>query len=195
MPKKGEMRPRRPVRALANRRRAAACERGYTLVELITVLAILGTVLAAITSVFVAASRAEVDMNQRFRAQQEARLALDKLRREVHFACKLALGSSPPSVTLSLRGDCVTGAGTATWCTVGSGTRWALWRYAGAACSGSGIKSADYLTRGDIFSYTAASPASRAKLHVELPVDVDTTDSKRAYALRDDLVLRNTDRA
>ena len=35
---------------------------------------------------FVSASHAQVDMNNRFQAQQNARLALDGLRREIHCA-------------------------------------------------------------------------------------------------------------
>ena len=49
-------------------------------------LAILVIVIGALTQLFVSASTAQVDMTRRFEAQQEMRLALDKLRREIHCA-------------------------------------------------------------------------------------------------------------
>ena len=61
-------------------------ERGYTLVEMLVVMAILGVVIAGLTTVFVSGSRAELDMNRRFQAQQQARLALDRIRADLHCA-------------------------------------------------------------------------------------------------------------
>ena len=49
-------------------------EEGYTLIELIVVMAILGTVVAGLTTVFVSGSAAELDLNLRFQAQQQGRL-------------------------------------------------------------------------------------------------------------------------
>ena len=184
--------------------RHIAGEGGYTLVELLTVLAILGTILGALTGLFVSASRAEVDMNHRFRAQQEARLALDKLRRDAHCASKVtAVGWPAGSVTLTLPvnayGDqvCPTGAGPITWCAVpvGSGNRFALWRIPGATCTTTGGRQvADYLTLQAIFDYVPQSTLSLAKLRVELPVDTKPSDAAGAYRLRDELALRNTRR-
>ena len=68
-------------------------ESGYSLVELLTVMAILGVVLGGLTALFVGGSNAQLDMNRRFEAQQAARLALDKMRREVH--CASAATTSP----------------------------------------------------------------------------------------------------
>ena len=59
-------------------------ERGYSLIEMLIVLSIMGIVMGSLTTVFVSASNAELDMNNRFRAQLGARLVLDKMRREVH---------------------------------------------------------------------------------------------------------------
>ena len=61
-------------------------ERGYTLVELLVVLAIFTTVVTALVSLFTSGAKAELDMNRRFEAQQNARLALDRMRRELHCA-------------------------------------------------------------------------------------------------------------
>src|SRR5918999_776283 len=66
-------------------------EEGYTLVELIAVMAILLTVLTALTALFASGAKAELDANRRFEAQQEARLAVDRMRREIHCASAVAL--------------------------------------------------------------------------------------------------------
>lgn len=177
--------------------RRVAGERGYSLSEMLVVLAIIGIVLGALTQLFVSASTAQVDMTRRFEAQQDMRLALDKLRREIH--CANNVTGSPPtsSIVISLGSYCPTnGTGAdvdVTWCTTGSGSRFALWRYNGAACSGIGRKEADHLTIDEVFT-AYAPPASGAlgKLSVLLPVDVDPTDAKQSYVLKDDIALRNT---
>ena len=195
-------RSRRLVLALQALRRRVADERGYTLVELLTALLILSIVLTALTSLFVSASNAQVDMNNRFRAQQEARLALDKLRRDVHCASGVSPTGPATSVTLTLpvnaygQATCFTGSGAISWCTVGSGQRWALWRKPGTSCTAAGgVQVADYLTTPNLFDYVPQSVASLAKLRVTLPVDTKPTSAPGAYTLRDDIVLRNTRRA
>lgn len=59
---------------------------GYTLVELLAVMLILGIVLTGLTTAFVSGSHAELTLNRRFQAQQQARLALDRIRSDVHCA-------------------------------------------------------------------------------------------------------------
>ena len=183
-------------------------ERGYTLVELLTVLMILGVVMGGLTTVFASATSSEADMNNRFQAQQGARLALDKLRREVHCASSATpSGSSVSSITLTVPTYCKTYSGSAsvTWCTRSVSTnRYALYRMNGATCSG-GIKWADYLTPTStatvcsgalcVFNYTAQSTASLAKLHVDLPVNPKPSRTVDTYELIDDLVLRNSTRS
>ena len=195
---------------LARRLRAVLGEGGYALTELLTVLAILLIVLGGLTALFVSATKAEVDMRERFEAQQEARVALDALRREVHCASAMTQPASPSAtVTMTLPVGCPSGSGTVTWCTVSAGTdRYRLYRKAGASCDSSGKQYADYLapdlTSSDqttvcgspaslcIFEYSAPTATTRAKLKVELPVDLKPTDTSRAYKLIDGLVLRNT---
>ena len=81
---------------LLNRLRA---ERAYTLVELITVMLIMSIVMTGISTVFVQGSNAELDMNQRFQAQTNARLALDTLRKDAHCGKWLTNPSTPALVT------------------------------------------------------------------------------------------------
>jgi prepilin-type N-terminal cleavage/methylation domain-containing protein len=166
---------------------------GYTIIELLVSLAILGAVMGAVTVLFVQASTAEIDLQRRFEAQQHARLALDKLRRETHCASDASV-ATPSSVTLTLATYCPTGSGSVTWCTVGSGSRFALRRKVGTTCDATGVLWADYLTTGSVFSYTPQSSTSLAKLHVDFPVNVKPSKSVLAYELVDDIVLRNSTR-
>ena len=97
---------------------ALRSERGYTLVEMLAVLVIFGTLMGGLMTLFVQGTSAETDMNNRFRAQQQARLALDKVRREAHCATAVT-SASQSAVTLSLPSYC--GNGSVTWCTVSLG--------------------------------------------------------------------------
>jgi len=170
-------------------------ERGYTLVEMLTVLVIFGTVMSALMVLLVQGTNAEVDMNSRFQAQQDARLALDKIRREAHCASAVTVSSSS-SVTLSLPAYCPTGNGSVTWCTASLGTsRYGLFRKVGAACDSTGVRWADHLTSANVFTYAAQSPTSLAKLSVDFPVNVKPSRTVDTYDLKDDIVLRNSTRS
>lgn len=169
---------------------------GYTAVEMIVVMLILGTVLGSLTAVFVQSTNAELDLNNRFQAQLQARLALDKLRREVHCASAITPAGAAASITLTLPTQCPTGSGSVSWCTVSLGTsRYGLFRKAGATCDSGGTKYADYLTAASVFTYTGQSTSSLAKLRVDFPVNVNPSKAFQSYELVDDIVLRNSTRA
>jgi Tfp pilus assembly protein PilW len=189
------------ARALRHCRRAfqaARAESGQSLTELLTALSILSVVLGSLTTVFVAATRAEIDATERFAAQQEARLALDRIRRETHcasFADPLTV--TPSQVTLTFDSTlCPSGVASAMWCTSGSGSRFALYRIAPATgtCTG-GTLVADFLTSGSVFAYGAPSTASLARLKVDLIVDTSATASGGVYRLCDEIALRNSGRS
>ena len=180
-------------------------ERGYTLVEMLTVLVIMSVVITSLTTVFVQASNSETDMNNRFQAQLTARLALDKMRREVHCASVATPTGVSSSVTITLPSYCKTGSGSITWCTRSNGTnRYALYRVVGTTCTG-GVMWADYLVPTStatacsgalcIFNYTAQSLTSLAKLGVDFPVNVKPAKTVELYELQDDIVLRNSTRS
>lgn len=164
---------------------------GYSVIELLVSMSILATVLGSVTVLFVHASNAEVDLQNRFQAQQAARLALDKLRRETHCASAASVASSS-SVTLTLASYCPTGNGSVTWCTVGSSSRFGLYRKVGTTCDATGVRWADYLTTGSVFTYYPQSTSSLAKLHVDFPINLKPTKSVHAYELVDDIALRNS---
>jgi prepilin-type N-terminal cleavage/methylation domain-containing protein len=175
-------------------------ERGFSLVEMVTVMAIMSVVLTGLTTLFVQGSNAELDLNRRFEAQQNARVALDKIRREIH--CAQGASTNPatgetPAVTLDLPGQCPTAVGAAqtnvTWCSVLVSTgRYRLYRKVGVSCDATGVRWADHLTQANLFQFQVASTDSLAKVRVSFPVDVKTGDATPAYRLCDHIVLRNT---
>ncbi len=178
-------------------------EGGYSLIELLISMSILGAVMTSISLLLVSATNTEVDMNKRFQAQTAARLGLDGLRREVHCAQSVTLSgtASPdgrrPIATLTIPSTCPTAGGLSaiTWCTAANGTRWDLWRYKSATCSGTGRKYAEHLTQAGAFTYSAQSSTSLAFLSVRLPVNVPSLKTTRSYVLDDNIVLRNSTRA
>jgi type II secretory pathway pseudopilin PulG len=176
-------------------------EGGFSIVELLVTMSILGFVLGGLTALFASGIRAESDVALRHAAQSEARGALSYLRRETHCAdSAIVTTSGSPSVqtlALTLPSGCPTGSGAVTWCTVSvSAYRFQLFRKTGATCNSTGKRYADYLTSGVAFTYTAASPTSLATLSVSFPVDPNSAAiGPNTYRLNDDLVLRNTVRA
>ena len=125
-------------------RRVAAEQDGFTLVEMLVVLAIVGVILAGITQLLTSALKSQNDQTNRTQAQQDARLGLDKLRREIRCASALTTPSGYPAsaITIMLGSYCPTAGGavaTVTWCTKPSpsgGQPYTLWRYTGSTCSG-----------------------------------------------------------
>jgi prepilin-type N-terminal cleavage/methylation domain-containing protein len=171
-------------------RRTVRGQRGYTLVELLVVMLILSTILGALTTAMVQGSNAELDQNRRVEAQLQANAAFDRLRRDIH--CASSASVSGASMTLS---GC--GTGSQTWCAVGSGTRYALYRKAGATCDATGKFYADYLrTTANLFTYTApVASTSLAKVHVDIIVSANPAKAVDTFELQDDIVLRNSQRA
>jgi prepilin-type N-terminal cleavage/methylation domain-containing protein len=172
-------------------------ERGYSLVELLVSMSILGTVMASVSVLLISATNSEVDMNRRFQAQTEARLGLDRLRREVHCAQSVAISSAGAVATLTIPSTCPTAAGLTaiTWCTQPNANRWDLWRFEGSSCSGTGRKWAGSINQGTVFTYTAQSTSSLAYLGVNLPVNVAGSKTISSYVLDDNIVLRNSTRS
>ena len=79
-------------------RRAAAEQDGFTLAEMLVVLAILGIVLAGLTVALHICDRRRADQTKRVDAQQDVRVALDQLRRELRCA---ALATTRRAATLA----------------------------------------------------------------------------------------------
>jgi prepilin-type N-terminal cleavage/methylation domain-containing protein len=168
---------------------------GYSLVELIAVMAIFLSIVAALTTLFASGAKAEMDLNRRFEAQQNARLAMDRLRRELHCSSGItAVDGSPltpglavAAIRVTLPSHCPTAGGVTlnvVYDSVAVEGRWQVRR--------AGVVIADYIRNDDVFTYTPPSTATRALLHVDLPVNVNPNEGWKTWRLVDDIVLRNT---
>jgi prepilin-type N-terminal cleavage/methylation domain-containing protein len=173
-------------------------ERGFTLIEMLVAMTILLTVVTALASLFTSGSQAEASLNLRFRAQAQARVALDTFRQEVHNACQATVSGGGTTVQLlKLTTSYLCSNVSSTWCTVGSGSRYALYRKAGSSCDATGVQWADYITTtaGQIFSLPTAVSGLLPKVSVDIIVNWQPTTTRLAYELKDSIVLRNGVRA
>lgn len=193
-------------------------EEGYSIVELLVVMAVLGIVIGGVAAIFTSGLNASADQTRRYRQQEDARLALDRLRKDVRRSCTVSTSATPntwqTSVTLYSSSDsCASGSHTVSWCLTGSGSRYGLYRIAAATCAGATQRFADYLTSSSVFLYTPpnshitslggglAGVATQdggyalPRLHVDIKVNRDTTKTAGAYRVVDDIVLRNAPRS
>jgi prepilin-type N-terminal cleavage/methylation domain-containing protein len=179
-------------------------ERGFTLVEMICVCLLLGVVLTGVTTVMVGGSHAELQNNNRFKAQASARTVLDIMRNDVHNACAANVGSSGALLKLAYipSGDptqCGASSGNTKvlWCALSSPTtsgKYALYRSTASTCtSANGILEADKVTSNTLFS-TASTIAVKARQTISVSVPISYVQSVygQAYTLGQDLVLRNS---
>jgi Tfp pilus assembly protein PilW len=182
------------VSALRRRLHRGRGEHGVTIVELLVVLLIMGTVLGALTTLFVRGMKAELDADERFRAQDQARLAVDRMRREVH--CASGIVATATSVTATLPGHCPSAVSATTTTVVYSFQNVSTNRYKlrRTVNSGAAVTVADYITTNSAFSYAAPSSSSLGKLSVDFQVNVRPNAGWKTWRLQTDIVLRNTTR-
>jgi prepilin-type N-terminal cleavage/methylation domain-containing protein len=176
-------------------------ERGYSLIEMLVVMAILGFVIAGLTTVFVSGSHAELDMNRRFQAQQQARLALDKIRADLHCASAAEVDATYGYLKVAENSNC--SSTNVTWCAATSpnmSTRYALYRTTDTTTNRCGANDtskvlvADYLTRNTgLWSFSAPSGMLEL-ISVDFPISVNPNSSQDVYELKDTIVARNSTR-
>ena len=173
-------------------------EAGYSLVEMLTVMVIMSIVFTGITSIFVAGSKAQNEQDLRFQAQLGTRLAMDKIRKDIHCASDLAAGYTTSSITLKLPSGC---GGDVSWCTAavtGYTNRYRLYRQTGTTCSSAtGVQIADYLTSAAAFpTYShAVGCTCLASLRVDFIIsNKGSTVGVDTYELTDTVFLRNSTR-
>jgi prepilin-type N-terminal cleavage/methylation domain-containing protein len=180
---------------ISSLRRRLASASGYTMVELLMVMVILTVIMTGLTALFVQASNAELDMNRRFQAQQQARVAVDRMRREIHCASAVSPAGAAASIAVTIPSQCPTSGGSqviVTFRTVLVSTgRYKLERQVG---TGPIAKLADYIRLENVFTYTAPTTTSLGKLRVDLPINIQPPGSGSNWELVADMVLRNTSR-
>jgi Prokaryotic N-terminal methylation motif len=176
--------------------RRARDERGVGLVEMITVLALMGIVMMAVVVLDISGVRAQANMTSRFNAETMLHTGLDRMRKDIHVACSETAQSSS-SITLS-EPPC-DGTKLVTWCTSGSGSAYGLYRIPSSAAScTNGQKLADYLTSGSIFTYTGPdSPTNSwalARVHLDITVNSAPAKSTLSYHVVDNVAFGNSAR-
>jgi prepilin-type N-terminal cleavage/methylation domain-containing protein len=173
-------------------------ERGYTMVEMLVVMSILSIVIAGLTTVFVSGGRAELDLNRRFQAQQQARLALDKIRVDLHCASSAEVDASSGYLKIA-EDNC--SANHVTYCAAASPNmtgRYALYRTTDTTTSRCGsadtskTRVADYLTRNTGLWTFSAPDGLLEMISIDFPVSVNPTSTRDVYELKDVLVARNS---
>ena len=179
-------------------------EKGYTLIELLVTMLILGAVVAGLTTVFVSGSNAEAQLNNRFQAQLQARTALDKLRYDIHCAsaAQAQTISTYPGVKLSIA-NCFSSTPTIAWCAVqvlASPPRYQLYRTTGTTniCTSSDASRllvADYLTSSSVFTTSTIPQYSLQTVGVNLTVSTNNkSKTAEVYKLSDSIVARASTR-
>ena len=194
-------------------------ESGFSLVEMVVVCALLGVVLSAITTVFIGASHAELNLNTRFRAQEAARVALALIRKDARNACvaNVVSGTSVTFATATINQavtppvDATTACGKTaganlslvTWCVLSSPTsisQYALYRSSSGTCTSASTREADNLVN-NLSGFTAffTSPTTirfgeLQSVDVDLPVKIPSSGNGvgQAYRLSQRVALRNT---
>ena len=197
---------------LVARRLSPAAEDGFTLIEMLAVMAILLTVLAGLTGAYVSAQVAQVDQTRRYDAQENARQALDRMRKDIHCAhgvtdpyandsggYTIVMTETNTTGQAECPGLVQTNASAAQWCTVpvsGATNRYRLYRENDPdnQCDGAGATfMTDYLTRADLWASPTCVTGQYPTVEVTMPVDVDPTKNPGAYQLGDEIALRNGD--
>jgi type II secretory pathway pseudopilin PulG len=171
------------------------------MVEMLVVMLILGIVVTGLTTVFVSGSHAEIDLNRRFQAQQQARLALDKIRADLHCASAAEVDATYGYLKVAENTNC--SATNVTWCAATSpnmSTRYALYRTTDTTTNRCGandtskVKIADYLTRNTgLWSFSAPNGMLEL-ISVDFPISVNPNSSQDVYELKDTIVARNSAR-
>jgi len=170
-------------------------ERGQTLVELLVVMFMMGLLVAGITSIFVSSMQTQSNLTLQFEAVENLHVGIDRLRQDVNLACSTTATSGTAVSTITFSDPPCDGTNNVTWCTSGSGTHYALYRYTtGSTCS-NGEKFADFFTSGAIFTYykqnVNAGSYSLAYVHLNVTVNAQPSTSNTGYTETDDLAFRN----
>ena len=174
---------------------------GFSLIELLTVMVVLSIILGVVVGSFTTAFTAQGRAFTKAQAEENARLALNRIRLDVH--CATSVSTTPDGlVTLGEDSACpgLNGATSVQWCTKKySDNRWRLHREIDGTCDGSGSTfMADYLVT-EAEDVTVLNPwirvacgSGRAEaLGVQFDVNVTPSKPNNGYKLHDEIALRN----
>jgi prepilin-type N-terminal cleavage/methylation domain-containing protein len=180
-------------------------EKGYSLIELLVTMVILVIVLGSLTTVFISGSSAEATLNNRFQAQQSARLGLDRIRGDIHCAsaAQAQTVNTYPGLKLAV-GNCYAATPTISWCVVQFSTtpvRYQVFRSTttgATTCTGTDaarVLIADYLVSSSAFTTTTIPQYTLQRVGVDFKVSANAKSSTAdVYELTDSIVARNATR-
>lgn len=164
-------------------------EDGYSLVELLVSMAILGLVMAGIVNIFVSSTKATQQSTERVAGQGRVRVAVTRLEYEARCASGATVSGSGSTVTFTLPSQCIHGTGTYTWCVSSA----QLHRASGSSCPVTGDQvMADTVTTPTPFSLLTAS-GYLPRLQINLGVN-DSGSTSTAVSISDVITLRNATR-
>ena len=175
---------------------------GYTLIELIIVMALLLIVIGVLTDGFASATKAETDQTSRAIDQEAARQTLERITKDIHCASAATVSSTSGGYLLNLTetgGYCqgvTTGSSGVQWCTSsvgGSTTNYALYRTVSGTCdAANAIFQESHLTSGNVWSTPTCTSGQLPTVAVNMPVNRDPINRPgRAYTLSVAIALRN----
>jgi prepilin-type N-terminal cleavage/methylation domain-containing protein len=156
-------------------------ESGFTLVELVVSVVVLGFLMTGLGNLFVSNQRASTDSQARMSSQQNVRVAFGRLEFDARCASSGAIQSSGQGIYLVLPGTCSHSTGDVTWC-VNSGS---LVRISGTSCATAGITMVGNVTSATPFSCSSALSGvtgSTPVLAVALTVNTTSTTADQTAA-------------
>lgn len=161
-------------------------EAGFSLVELLVTMIILGIVMGGLANIFVSGERASSDGTARLTSQQNVRLAFGRLEFDARCASSASLISSGAGVALTLPTQCAHATGNVAWCV----TSGALTRLTGTTCTGSALTYVTDVTSPTPFSCYSPVTGSTPQLEVNLTVN-PTNRSENKTTATDYITMRN----
>jgi len=176
-------------------------------------MAVLLIILVPLTASYASAINAQADQTRRFDAQEAARQALDRMRKDIHCAHgvtdpydndsggqTIVMTETNVTGTAECPGLLETNASAVQWCTipvVGATDRYQLYREndPNNACDGDASTfMVDYLTQADLWASPTCVSTQYPTVQVTMPVNVDpVSHASSTYTLGDKIALRNGD--
>ncbi|MFL5910058.1 MAG: PilW family protein [Gaiellaceae bacterium] len=161
-------------------------ESGFSLVELIVTMVVMGIVMTGLVNVFTSGERASADATARIQSQQRVRIAFDRLEYDTRCASVASILSSGAGVALTLPSQCDHASGSVVWC-ISSGS---LLRISGTTCTGSAQTFVKDVTSATPFACYTPVSGTTPQLKVILTINAATRNADKTTAT-DYITMRN----